>query len=151
MAMLFTFMVLIVTLPCFFAISDKCILAEPLLLLYSLHTWSVRNRNIKWMCGHARKDRAQNDCIWEDISVTLIEKKIKNQLRWFGHGQRKPLKVLVRRVDSRVFSFVKTKRGSEKLKGTLEEIIIRNLTMNNIRENLVFNQWCYVIHVTDFT
>ena len=55
----------------------------------------------------------------------------------------------VRRVDCVVFSHVKNRRGG--LRRTLGQVVKRDLMVNNISEDLVFNQdeWCCVIHITD--
>jgi len=70
------------------------------------------------------------------IGVAPIEENImENQLRWFGHAQRKPQEVPMRRVDCRVFSPMKRRR--ERLR-TLEKVVKRDFVVNNIAETLVF-------------
>ncbi|KAL7217344.1 hypothetical protein ACSBR1_029108 [Camellia fascicularis] len=57
-------------------------------------------RMLRWMCGKTRQDRIRNQCIWEWVGVALIEDKLReNQLRWFGHTQRRPIEVVVKRCD----------------------------------------------------
>lgn len=64
--------------------------------------------------------------------MTPIKEKIKeNRLRWYKHMQRRPfLKAPMRRTECMVFSLVK--RGRKKPKRISEEIIKRNLRLNNI-------------------
>ena len=72
---------------------------------------------------------------------------VKNQiLRNIIHVQRRPLEAPVMRVDCMVFSLLK-KRG--KRARTLEEVVNRDFMVNDIFEDLVFNQveWFCVIHV----
>ena len=75
----------------------------------------------------------------------------ENQLRWFGHVQRRPQEAPLRRVDCMIFNPGKMIRG--RLKRMLEEIIKGDLRFNNISETLVFNhaEWYCVIHVADLT
>lgn len=76
-------------------------------------------RVLRWICGHIRNDRIQNDYVWEKISVAPTEEKMtENRLKWFGHHvQRRPLEVPIRRVDCTIFKTVKRRP-----KRTLEEI-----------------------------
>ena len=54
----------------------------------------------------------------------------ENRLRWFGHVQRRPQEVLVRRADCMILALGKRRR--ERPKRTFEEIIKGNLKLNNI-------------------
>jgi hypothetical protein len=45
---------------------------------------------LHWICGHKR-DQVWNDDICDRLGVATIEEKlVQNQLRWFGHVQRRP-------------------------------------------------------------
>ena len=68
----------------------------------------------------------------------MEERVTKNQLKWFGHGQRRPLESSMRRVDHMFFIPVKMVRGRPRR--TLEEVIKRDVMVSNIPENLVFNE-----------
>ena len=73
------------------------------------------------MSGHIKKDKFQNDYIWENVDIVPIKKKrMETKLWWFGHVQRRPLKVPVRRVNQMVSSPIK--RGRGRSKGTLGEV-----------------------------
>ena len=74
------------------------------------------------MRGYIRKDKLQNEYIWEKVGVAPIEEKMtKVRLWWFGHVQRRPPEALIRIVDQMVFNFMK--RGRERLKRTLGDVI----------------------------
>jgi hypothetical protein len=52
---------------------------------------------LRWICGHTRKDRVQNDDIRERPGVTPVEEKLmQHRLRWFGHMQRRPAEAPIR-------------------------------------------------------
>ncbi|GMP49664.1 hypothetical protein CsSME_00016582 [Camellia sinensis var. sinensis] len=58
-------------------------------------------RMLRLMCGKTRQDRIRNECIWEWVGVAPIEDKLReNRLRWFGHIQRRPTEVVVKRCDA---------------------------------------------------
>ncbi|RCV41066.1 hypothetical protein SETIT_9G106300v2 [Setaria italica] len=45
-------------------------------------------RTLRWICGHTRRDRVQNEDIRDSSGVAPIEEKlIQHRLRWFGHVQ----------------------------------------------------------------
>ena len=51
---------------------------------------------LRWMCGHTRKDRVQNDDIRDRAGVAPIEEKlVQHRLRWYGHIHRRPLEAPV--------------------------------------------------------
>ena len=60
------------------------------------------------------------------------------RLRWFGHVQRRPLEVLVRKVDQMVFRPIRKGRGRPRR--TLEEIIKRDFWLNGISESLIHDR-----------
>jgi hypothetical protein len=54
-------------------------------------------RMLRWICGHTRRDRVQNDDIRERLGVAPVEEKlVQHRLRWFGHMQLRPAKALIR-------------------------------------------------------
>jgi hypothetical protein len=81
---------------------------------------------LRWICGHTRRDRVQNEDIRDRVGVAPIEEKlVQHQLRWFGHVQRRPPEAPVRSgVLDRVGS-VRRGRGRPKL--TWEEAVKRDL------------------------
>lgn len=74
-------------------------------MLYGAECWPTKRRHVQQlgvaemrmlrrMCGHARKDRVQNDHIRDRVGVAPIEEKlVQHRLRWFGHIQRRPQKL----------------------------------------------------------
>jgi hypothetical protein len=51
-------------------------------------------RMLRWICGHTRRDRVQNDDIRERLGVAPVEGKLmQHRLRWFEHIQRRPVEV----------------------------------------------------------
>jgi len=130
-------------------------------MLYGSECWALKGqqehkigvaemRMLRWMCGHTRKDKIRNEQIRGRVGVAPIEEKIvENRLRWFGHVQRRPRDAPVRRVDQTDWSPVKRSRGRPKK--TLNEVIERDLRVNNLSKDLVFDraQWRRMIHVVD--
>jgi hypothetical protein len=52
---------------------------------------------LRWICGHTRRDRVQNDDIHERLEVTPVEEKlVQHRFRWFGHMQRRPAEAPIR-------------------------------------------------------
>ena len=85
---------------------------------------------------------------------------VENRLRWFGHVERRPLNAVVRRVDQMEESHVK--RGRGKPKKTIRETIRKDLEVNELDSNLVYDRtlwnlvydrtlWRNLIHVADPT
>jgi len=55
---------------------------------------------LHWMSDKTTQDRIRNDTIKERVGVTpKVEEMVENWLRWFGHVERRPVDVVVRRVD----------------------------------------------------
>ena len=66
-------------------------------MLYGVECWPTKNRYVqqlnvaemymlRWICGHTRMDRVQNDDIRDRLEVAPIEEKhVQHRLRWFGH------------------------------------------------------------------
>ncbi|KAL6498969.1 hypothetical protein OROGR_028147 [Orobanche gracilis] len=81
-------------------------------LLYGTECWAVKQchvqkmnvaemRMLRWMCGHAKKDRLRNEVIREKVRVASIEDKMmENRLRWFGHVRRRPVEAPVRSMEA---------------------------------------------------
>ena len=91
------------------------------------------------MSGHAKKDKLWNDYIQENIRVALIKKKMtEDRLRWFGHVQRRPTEAPMWKVNQMIFNPVR--RGRERPKRTLGEIIRGDLGINSIPKNLIWDQ-----------
>jgi hypothetical protein len=43
---------------------------------------------LRWICGHTRRDRVQNNDIRKRLGVAPVEEKLmQHRLRWFGHMQ----------------------------------------------------------------
>uniref|UniRef100_A0A0A9D4P1 Uncharacterized protein n=1 Tax=Arundo donax TaxID=35708 RepID=A0A0A9D4P1_ARUDO len=71
-------------------------------MLYGAECWPIKRRHVqrlsvaemhmlRWMCGHTRNDRVQNNDIRDRVGVAPIEEKlVQHRLRWFGHIQRRP-------------------------------------------------------------
>jgi len=71
------------------------------------------------------------------VTVTPIDKKEnKTSVKCIGHVQIRPLKALVRRVVR--MAFIPEKRRGRP-KRTSEELIKRDLMVNNILDYLIFN------------
>ena len=75
----------------------------------------------------------------------------ETRLWWYGHVQRRPTDAPMQKIDQMVFSPVR--RGRGRLQRTLGEIIRRNLRINDIFKNLVWDreQWRRFIYVADPT
>ena len=96
-------------------------------MLYGAECWSTKRRHVqqisvaemrmlRWICGHTRRDRVQNDDIRDRLWVAPIEEKlVQHRLRWFGHVQRRPLEAPVRSGILSQDSNVKRGRGRPKL------------------------------------
>ena len=53
------------------------------------------------MYGKTMRDKIRNERIRKMIEVAQIEEKMReNQLRWFGHIQRRPTNAPVRKSDA---------------------------------------------------
>ena len=86
------------------------------------------------MSGKTRHDRIRNDTVTERVGVApIIEKLVENRLRWFGHVERRPVEAVVRRVGH-------VKRGRGRPKKTIRETIRKDLEVNELDSNLVYNR-----------
>jgi len=104
------------------------------------------------MSGKTRNDMIRNDTIRERVGVaTIVEKLVENILRWFGHVDRRPVDAVVRRVYQTEESHVK--RSRERPKKTIRETIRKDLEVNELDSNLVYDRTLRrnLIPVTDPT
>jgi len=76
---------------------------------------------------------------------------LENRIRWFGHVERRPLDVVVRRVDQMEVSQIR--RGSGRPRKTIRETIRKDLEVNELDPNMVSDRtlWRNLIHVADLT
>ena len=81
----------------------------------------------------------------------IVEKLVENGLRWFGHVERRPVDAVVRRVDQMEESHVK--RGRGRPKKTIKETIRKDLEVNELDSNLVYDRtlWRNLNHGADPT
>jgi hypothetical protein len=78
-----------------------------LAILYGAECWPTKRRHVqqlsivemrmlRWICGHTRRDRVQNNNIRERLGVAPVEKKlVQHPLRWFEHMQWRPAEALI--------------------------------------------------------
>ena len=53
------------------------------------------------MSGHTLRNKIRNEDIRKGLELANIKEKMKeNHLRWFWHVQRRPISVLVRKMES---------------------------------------------------
>jgi hypothetical protein len=105
---------------------------------------------LRWICGHTRRDRFQNDDIREKLGVATVEEKfVQHRLRWFGHIQRRPadapiLNGVIRQTDNK-------KRGRGRQNLTWEEYVKRDLKNWCITKELALDrrEWKLAIHVPE--
>ena len=74
------------------------------------------------MYSHTRKDKICNEFIQGRVGVAPIkEEMVENRLRWYKYVQRRPLDILVKKIDQVVW--IPVKRGRGKPKKTLNKVI----------------------------
>lgn len=66
---------------------------------------------LRWMCGKTRQDKIRNGNSRECWVTPIVEKIVKNRLRWFGHVERRSIDSVVRRVDQTKRSQIIRGRG----------------------------------------
>jgi len=94
---------------------------------------------LRWMSGKTRHDWIKNDTIREKVGVApIVEKLVENRLRWFGHVERRHIDAVIKRVDQMEESQVK--RGRERPKKTIRETIRKDLEINELNPNLVYDR-----------
>jgi hypothetical protein len=59
---------------------------------------------------------------------------VENRLRWFGHVERRPVDVVVRRADQMVSQI---RRGRGRPRKTIREAIRKDLEVNELDPNMV--------------
>ncbi|KAM1765238.1 hypothetical protein ACFX11_004391 [Malus domestica] len=132
-------------------------------MLYGTECWAVKHQHVhkmgvaemrmlRWMCGHTRKDKIRNEDIQGKVGVVEIVGKLReNRLRWFGHMQRRPTDVPVRRCD--YGTEVQGRRGRGRPRKTLEETLRKDLEYLDLTENMTHDraQWHSKIHIADPT
>ncbi|TQE13369.1 hypothetical protein C1H46_000936 [Malus baccata] len=91
------------------------------------------------MCGHMRKDKIRNEDIQGKVGVAEIVGKLReNQLRWFGHVQRRPTDAPVRRYGYE--TEVQGRRGRGRPRKTLEETLRKDLEYLDLTEDMTQNR-----------
>lgn len=102
------------------------------------HTpWYFYMSNYTWWWWMWPKIQNKNARIQGEIGVQSIDKKITENQWWFRHVQRTPWETLVRTINCMVFSHVKRRRGRPRR--TLEEVVKKDLMVNNIAKTLIFD------------
>jgi hypothetical protein len=107
-------------------------------------------RMLRWICGHTRRDRVQNDDIRERLGVAPVEEKLmQHRLRWFGHMQRRPAETPIRNGVIRRTDNKKIDRGWLNL--TWKESVKRDLNDWCITKELALDrrEWKLAIHVPE--
>jgi hypothetical protein len=106
---------------------------------------------LRWICGHTRRDRVQNDDIHERLEVTPVEEKlVQHRFRWFGHMQRRPAEAPIRNGVIRQTGN-KKKRGRWRSNLIWEESVKRDLKDWCITKELALDrrEWKIAIHVPE--
>lgn len=67
--------------------------------------------------------------------VATVEKMIQNKFRWFGHVKRRPIDVVVQRVDKMEESRIRIGRGIPRK--TKRESIRKDLEVDKLNTNIV--------------
>ena len=94
---------------------------------------------LRWMSGKTRQDRIKTDTIRERVGVApMVEKLVENRHRWFGQVERIPVDAVVRRVYQMEESQVK--RGRASPKKTIKETIRKDLEVNELDPNLIYDK-----------
>lgn len=104
-----------------------------------------------WMYHKIRQDRIINKNIIQNLGLTsIVEKILKNRLRWFELIERRPIDFVVRRVDH--IERRQTTKGKGRSKKTITKVIKKDLKNNNLDNSRVLNRtlWQKLIHVADF-
>jgi len=94
---------------------------------------------LRWMSGKTRRDKIRNDTIRGRVGVApIVEKLVENRLKWFGHVERRPVDSVIRRVDQMEESQVK--RGRGRPRKTISETIRKDLEVNELDPNMVYDR-----------
>ena len=97
------------------------------------------------MCNKTRKDKIRNECFREHLRLASIEDKIREtHLRWFGHVQRRPTMLLVRKSLAMQVDIPPRRRGRPKK--TCIEVVKPDMKCNLSEVRL---EWRNKIHAAD--
>ncbi|XP_019259176.1 PREDICTED: uncharacterized protein LOC109237335 [Nicotiana attenuata] len=92
-------------------------------------------RVLRWMCGHTRLDRIQNEVIWDKVGVAPIEDKTREvRLRWFGHVRKRSTDAPVRRCERLTFEGLR--RGRGRPKKSWGEVIRHDMAQLQLTEDM---------------
>lgn len=92
-----------------------------------------------WMCDKTRYDRTRNVNIRKSVGVVpIMEKIVKNRLRYFWHVERRPVDFVVRRVYQ--MERRQTIRGMRIPRKTIRAVIKKELKINDLDRNIVFDR-----------
>jgi len=92
-------------------------------------------RMISWMCGYTRINRIRNGVIRNLVKVAPIEDKMtETRLQWFDHVKRRSVDAPVRRC--KMINIPKGKRGRERPKKSLDELIREDLKVVGLTDDL---------------
>ncbi|KAG2633738.1 hypothetical protein PVAP13_2NG246903 [Panicum virgatum] len=127
-------------------------------MLYGAECWPTKRRHVqqlsvaemRWFCGHTKRDRVRNEVIRDRVGVAPIEEKLtQHRLRWFGHVQRRPPEAPVRNGVLERVGNVKRGRGRPKL--TWDESVKRDLKDWNISKEIALDRsaWRLAINVPE--
>ncbi|KAM2693357.1 hypothetical protein EV2_007535 [Malus domestica] len=134
-----------------------------LAMLYGTECWAVKHQHVhemgvaemrmlRWICGHTRNDKIRNKDIRGKVGVAEIVGKLReNQLRWFGHVQRRPTNAPIRRYD--YGTEVQGRKGRGRPRKTLDETLRKDLEYLDLTEDMTQDQaqWRSKIHIADPT
>lgn len=94
---------------------------------------SVANiKMLRWMYGETRRDKIRYKYLRAGI-VLVVEKMVKNRLKWFRHVERGPADSVVRRIDQMKKS--QTTRDKAKPRKIIRETIKKEI--NELDKNMV--------------
>lgn len=120
------------------------------------NTISITNmRTLHWMCDKTREIRLEMTTLERERErvglAPIVVKMVETRLWWFGHIERRLVNFVVSITDKMEGSQVT--RGSGKLRKTIREAIRKNLEINELEKDIVFDKrlWRHLIHVTDST
>jgi len=102
------------------------------------------------MCGYTRIDIISNEVIRDLIKVTPIEDKMREtRRRWFDHVKRRSVDISMRRCE--MINIPEGKRGKERLKKSLDEVIREDLKVVELTKDMVHDRrlWRDRIRILD--
>ena len=75
----------------------------------------------------------------EIVGLThIVEKMVENRLKWFGHVERRLVDDVVRIVDQMEENQIK--RGRRRSRKTIRKTIIKDLEINELNPNMVYDR-----------